>query len=85
MSAKTGAGDKGISKLLIEWTAQHGCGGNENDSPNELNCNIVLQYMCRPVGFKITDVAKDELRDGTQTNTQDYNAPQGNLVLCFCN
>ena len=28
--------------LNIEWTNQHGCGDKD------LNCNIVLQYQCRP-------------------------------------
>lgn len=31
--------------LTIEWTNQHGCGGNEDDDAHKLNCNIVLQYM----------------------------------------
>ncbi|XP_028418868.1 protein DD3-3-like [Dendronephthya gigantea] len=30
--------------LNLEWTNQHGCGDGD------LNCNIVLQYMCRPSG-----------------------------------
>ena len=29
----------------MEWTNQHGCGGNEDDDPHKLNCNLVLQYM----------------------------------------
>ena len=31
--------------LTLEWTNQHGCGGNEDTDPHKLNCNIVLQYM----------------------------------------
>lgn len=38
----------GISQLNVEWTNQHGCGGNEHDDPHKLNCNINLQYMCEP-------------------------------------
>ncbi len=33
------------TSLVIEWTNQHGCGGNEDDDPHKLNCNIVIQYM----------------------------------------
>lgn len=33
------------TNLVIEWTNQHGCGGNENNDPHKLNCNIVIQYM----------------------------------------
>ncbi len=33
------------SYLTIEWTNQHGCGGNENSDPNKLNCNMVIQFM----------------------------------------
>ena len=33
------------SELLIEWTNQHGCGGNQDNDPHKLNCNLVLQYM----------------------------------------
>ena len=31
--------------LQIEWTNQHGCGGNEGNDPHKLNCNVVLQYF----------------------------------------
>ena len=41
--------DRADSKLTIEWTNQHGCGGNEDDDPNKLNCNIVIQYMVSDV------------------------------------
>lgn len=34
------------SILGIEWTNQHGCGGNEEGDPHKLNCEIVIQYMC---------------------------------------
>lgn len=34
------------SILSVEWTNQHGCGGNEATDPYTLNCNILLQYMC---------------------------------------
>ena len=40
---QTGAG---ASQLTIQWTIQHGCGGNEDTDPQKQNCNLVLQYMC---------------------------------------
>ena len=39
------SGESAKSKIQIEWTNQHGCGGNEGNDPHKLNCNIVLQYM----------------------------------------
>eukprot|EP00912_Choanoflagellata_sp_UC4_P001276 UC4_evm1s798 len=36
----------GKSFLTIEWTNQHGCGGNEHTDPHKTNCNINIQYMC---------------------------------------
>ena len=30
----------------MEWTNQHGCGGNEDTDPQKQNCNMVLQFMC---------------------------------------
>eukprot|EP00056_Hartaetosiga_gracilis_P022713 m.32523 g.32523 ORF g.32523 m.32523 type:complete len:769 (+) comp9789_c0_seq1:45-2351(+) len=38
----------GESILSVEWTNQHGCGGNDHNDPHKLNCNMVLQYMCVP-------------------------------------
>jgi len=49
-SAASATSDKGRSILHVEWTNQHGCGGNEHDDPHKLNCNILLQYMCVPIG-----------------------------------
>ena len=40
---QTGAGG---SHMTIEWTNQHGCGGNEDTDPQKQNCNMVLQFMC---------------------------------------
>jgi hypothetical protein len=36
------------SIMHVEWTNQHGCGGNEHGDPAQLNCAIILQYMCLP-------------------------------------
>lgn len=38
----------GKSILTVEWTNQHGCGGNEHGDPAKLNCQIILQYQCVP-------------------------------------
>ena len=65
-SSDTGSGK---SYLTVEWTNQHGCGGNEDTDPHKLNCNIVLQYMCQP-DDRPKD--KDQLRNGQDTNTQAY-------------
>ena len=39
---------KGKSILSVEWTNQHGCGGNEHGDPHKLNCQLIIQYMCLP-------------------------------------
>ncbi|ELT93315.1 hypothetical protein CAPTEDRAFT_159196 [Capitella teleta] len=44
---KTLTSGQGQTKLTIEWTNQHGCGGNEDSDPHKQNCDIVLQYMCQ--------------------------------------
>jgi hypothetical protein len=66
------------SYLTIEWTNQHGCGGNEDTDPNKLNCNMVIQYMCRP------DIATDDwkkkrekIRDGLSTRTANFQQSRG--------
>ena len=41
----------GVSQLTVEWTNQHGCGGNENSDPHKTNCQIVIQYMCQEDGL----------------------------------
>jgi len=57
------------SVLSIEWTNQHGCGGNEDGDANTLNCNIVAQYMCDTKGDEGSDTTMTvKLRDGTTTN-----------------
>ena len=35
------------SVLKLEWTNQHGCGGNEDSNPQKQNCVLVLQYACQ--------------------------------------
>ena len=39
------SGPNADTLLTIEWTNQHGCGGNEDNDPHKLNCNLVIQYM----------------------------------------
>eukprot|EP00116_Pleurobrachia_bachei_P005639 sb/3465901/ len=69
------------SKLIVEWTNQHGCGGSEDSSPHKLNCDVVIQYMCQD-DVTQTQIAngantnKDVyLRDGVQRNTQSFIDP----------
>jgi len=60
------------SIATIEWTAQHGCGGNEDNDPHKTNCNMVIQYTCNTDNGKIADKAmRVELKDGRNTNTPD--------------
>ena len=40
---------RGKSHLVIEWTNQHGCGHGD------LDCNIVLQYMCQHNRYETLD------------------------------
>jgi hypothetical protein len=57
--------------LNIEWTSQHGCGGDEDTNPTKQNCILVLQYMCQAkTDFDASNL--DRLRDGLVTQTQDY-------------
>lgn len=67
----------GKSVMPIEWTNQHGCGGNDDNNPHKLNCNIVIQMMCQPHEEHSESQPKTgEIRDGVSTNTNDYQAPQ---------
>ena len=36
------------SYMHVEWTNQHGCGGNEDTDPHKQNCELVMQFMCEP-------------------------------------
>ncbi|GFO44390.1 protein dd3-3-like [Plakobranchus ocellatus] len=76
---KTQADGKGRSYLNVEWTNQHGCGGNENTSPQKQNCALVLQYLCQDD----VDSAKgsaDSLRNGHVTNTPVYKQPNKKTI-----
>jgi len=70
------------SILNIEWTNQHGCGGNPTTAPHQLNCQITFQYSCdtKPTGYNNNgDYAMTMLmKDGastTQSNNQGWVAP----------
>uniref|UniRef100_A0A7M5TSE9 Protein DD3-3 n=1 Tax=Clytia hemisphaerica TaxID=252671 RepID=A0A7M5TSE9_9CNID len=74
------AGD--VTKLLIEWTNQHSCGGDNKDDATKTNCDIVLQYMdvnpTKPKDLAYNaQVSEGGVRDGVQTNQQNYNANAG--------
>jgi len=61
------------SELTVVWTNQHGCGVNEVDNPNKLNCQILLQFMCCDEDkCDERDDDDDLLRDGTQRGDTDF-------------
>mmetsp|Transcript_26330 Transcript_26330/g.69184 ORF Transcript_26330/g.69184 Transcript_26330/m.69184 type:complete len:779 (-) Transcript_26330:235-2571(-) len=47
--SETITADGGKTQMTIEWTNQHGCGGNEQGDPHKLNCDIIIQYQAWPV------------------------------------
>ena len=61
--------------MIVEWTNQHGCGGNDDTNPSKLNCDITIQYMIPEPKYDnaYTETGKFMFRDGTSTNTQDFN------------
>ncbi|XP_078594985.1 protein DD3-3-like isoform X2 [Branchiostoma floridae x Branchiostoma japonicum] len=67
----------GRSFLTLEWTNQHGCGGNADSDPHKQNCQVVLQYMCQDDVSSATGT-QDTLRNGRTTQTQDH-TPATNL------
>ena len=74
MSGKKGQSTepKGKSFLTVEWTNQHGCGDDD------LNCNVVLQYMCQAEN---EFTPREALRNGITTQTPTENAPNPALGL----
>ncbi|XP_076469495.1 protein DD3-3-like [Babylonia areolata] len=62
------------SVLTVEWTNQHGCGGNEDSNPQKQNCVLVLQYACQD---DVTDArgGPDTFRNGKETTTAKYTKP----------
>ncbi|XP_052782188.1 protein DD3-3-like [Mya arenaria] len=66
------ASGTGGSQLTLEWTNQHGCGGNEDSDPQKQNCNLVIQYMCEDT---FDSSLKTQLRDGVNTQQMAYTPP----------
>uniref|UniRef100_A0A0L8HLP4 Protein DD3-3 n=1 Tax=Octopus bimaculoides TaxID=37653 RepID=A0A0L8HLP4_OCTBM len=66
---------KGNTFLKLEWVNQHGCGVDDEMDPNKKRCNLVLQYMCQKMN---PDDKLDTLRDGVNTNKQNFNENQAN-------
>ncbi|XP_071960524.1 protein DD3-3-like [Antedon mediterranea] len=60
---------EGQSLLNIEWTNQHGCGGDEDSDPHKTNCMLIMQYMCQDDDAAGENV---EIRNGQNTNTQQH-------------
>lgn len=61
---KTQRNDAGKTFLEIEWTNQHGCGGNEDTNPQKQNCQMILQYMCQDdVNSPTGNVLKQDTRN----------------------
>ncbi|CAF0996235.1 unnamed protein product [Brachionus calyciflorus] len=58
------------SVLNLEWTDQHGCGGNLESDPTKQNCDLILQYICQSKDIDSTNI--DRIRDGLNTNSQGY-------------
>lgn len=59
------------SILGVEWTVQHGCGGNEQSDPHKVNCNMVMQFTCNTGAAQTDPAMQVELKDGRNTNTPD--------------
>jgi len=58
------------SILTVEWTSQHACGGNEQNDPQKINCNILIQYMCN-TATQADPAMQVILRDGINTQQPD--------------
>lgn len=63
--------DQGRTFLNIEWTNQHGCGGDEDTDPHKVNCNLVIQYLCQPEK-NFPKNHKQKLRNGKSTATPTF-------------
>lgn len=58
------------SVLPVEWTSQHGCGGNEASDPYKLNCNMVIQYTCTMSNNDVASLNVN-LKDGGNVERPD--------------
>jgi len=68
------AGGAGDSYMTIEWTNQHGCGGQDDTDPHKMNCNMVIQYMCQDDNNNAAPDDSITIRNGQSTNTQAFTA-----------
>lgn len=81
---KDAATVEGRSVLPIEWTPQHGAGGDEDTNPNKMNAHFVIQYLAQPFTGKGSpwdagNPPRSMLRDGVNTNRNNYQQPQRKL------
>ena len=67
----------GRTYLNLEWTNQHGCGGDENTDPHKVNCNLVIQYLCQP-DKSYPKGHKRKLRNGKNRNTPAFQGGRNN-------
>ena len=63
--------EQGRSYLNIEWTNQHGCGGNEDKDPHKMNCNLVIQYLCQKDSMYPNN-HKEKVKNGRTTTTPTF-------------
>ena len=63
----SGPGSGDISSLVLEWTNQHGCGKDDKKNNRKVNCDFIIQYR-----------VDNELRDGINTQTQDFTDNKAN-------
>ena len=61
----------GRTYLNLEWTNQHGCGGDEDTDPHKVNCNLVIQYLCQPEK-SYPKGHKRKLRNGKSRTTPTF-------------
>lgn len=78
------------SKLSLEWTNQHACGGNEQNDPQKVNCDIIWQYMCQNTDpysgdltytYHVPNVLSSGFASpipGAESTIQDGTVPGGN-------
>ena len=55
--------------------------GNEDEGPNKMNSNFVIQFLAQPVtgNFAPRD-KKATIRDGTSQSTNNHQAPRRKLL-----
>lgn len=67
--------NEGKTYLTLEWTHQHGCGGNKKNG-HKLHCDNIIQYMCQDNIDSVTGTkSEDIIRNGAVTKTPNYTPP----------